>query len=164
MPPRFGLGEILVGRELHVAAFSRECRDLDARPFGQRRVVGEILAAFAWRRGGARRAGPRTRTPAASAPTRSSARSTVAGDMPAGVDPLDRVGDLQRRDRGPGFAAGGDGAGNQLGRAERPRRVMHQHDVGRARLERLQPGSHRGLPRRAARHRGSSRKPLAAAS
>ena len=45
-PPRLGLGEILVGGELHVAAFSRECCDLDARPFGQRGVVGEIVAAF----------------------------------------------------------------------------------------------------------------------
>ena len=36
---------------------------------------------------------------------------------------------------------------------EGPRRVMHQHDLGRMRGERFEPGAHRHLPRRAAEHR-----------
>jgi len=50
-------------------------------------------------------------------------------DMAAGVDPFDRVGDLQRRDGGAGLAAGDDGARNKLGRTERPRRIVDENDV-----------------------------------
>ena len=122
-------------------------------PFGQRGVVGEILAAFAG--GAAMRLEQRGELERLRRLHRAQLRAVDrAGDMAAGVDALDRVGDLQRRDRGAGFAAGGDGARNQLGRAERPRRVVHQHDVGRARAQRLEAGPHRGLPRCAAEHRG----------
>ena len=53
---RFGAGEILVGGELHVGCLPLEGRDLQAGPFGERRVVGEIVAAGRRARAGARRA------------------------------------------------------------------------------------------------------------
>ena len=108
-----------------------KCRDLDARPFGQRGVVGEIVAAFLRRRGDAPRAAPRNLKACGVCTARSVRAIDRARDMSAGIDALDRVGDLQRRDGGAGLAAGDDGARHELGRAERPRRVMHQHDVGR---------------------------------
>ena len=63
-----GAREIVGGGEFHVACLAFEHRHRHAGPFGERRVVGEILAA---RRRGARCASDqraRTRTPAASAP------------------------------------------------------------------------------------------------
>ena len=42
---RFGAGEILVGGELHVAGLALERGHLESGPFGQRGIVGEILAA-----------------------------------------------------------------------------------------------------------------------
>ena len=42
---RFGPGEIVVGRELHVAGLASEYAYAMAGPFGERGVVGEIVAA-----------------------------------------------------------------------------------------------------------------------
>ena len=126
--------------------------DLEPGPFGQRGVVGEIVAA-----GGSglavrveqRGKGERLRRLHA-AQLRAVER---AGDQARGIDPLDRVGDFEPGDRRAGLRAGGDRARHQRGRAERPRRVVDQHDVRGARAQRLQAGPHRGLPGRAAEHR-----------
>ena len=59
--------------------------------------------------------------------------------------PLDRVARRQRRHRGARFGRGGDGARDQVGRDERPRRVVDDDDLGLAQsgAERVR---HRVLP------------------
>src|SRR4029079_17634490 len=44
-PPRLGLGEVFVGGEFHVAGFAGKYANLQACPFAQRCVVGEIVKA-----------------------------------------------------------------------------------------------------------------------
>ena len=122
-------------------------------PFGERGVVGEIVARGFVARGGARRRSRQRRTPAASARRATAARSSVPVTMPLRVDGLDRVGDRQHRHRRAVFRRRGDRAGDQRGRRERPRCVVDQHDVGLAGGERLQPGADRILPGRAAEYR-----------
>ena len=116
-------------------------------PFGQRGVVGEIVAA----RGGgaAMRIEQRQerRRPAASARCAGARDRASPATLAVVVDELDRVGDRQRRDRGAGLAAAAIARLTSAARGERPRRVVHQHDVGRPCGERLEPGAHRGLPR-----------------
>ena len=153
MPPRLGLGEILVGGEFDVAAVSRERRDLDAGPFGQRRVVGEILAAFARRRADAPRAARELeRLRRLHAREAARGRPCPSTWPPASTRLIVSV-TWQRRDGGAGVAAGGDGARHQF-RSSRTAAPRHGPARCRARgAQRLQARSHRSLPRRAARHR-----------
>ena len=72
-------------------------------------------------------------------------RFSVSATGTAGIAPGER---LQRREQGR------DGAR----RDQRARRVVHQHDVGRMRLQRLQPGAHAVLAR------GAARRPAAGAA
>ena len=80
------------------------------------------------------------------------------------VDRLDRVGDGQARHRRAVLLRGRDRARDQRGAREGAGGVMHQHDVGLARGQRLQAGAHRGLPRGAAEGRRQRSSPAAAAS
>ena len=131
-----------------------KCRDLDARPFGERGVVGEIVAAFAWRRDDAPPATPRIRTPAASARRAAARDRAVPATWPPASTRLIVSVTSSAGMAAPVSPQADDGARNKLGRAERPRRVVDEHDVGGARAERFEAGPHRRLPRRAARHRG----------
>ena len=54
--------------DLDVAGLAGKHADLEAGPFGERGIVGEIVAAVRWRRGDARRAARGRRSSAASAP------------------------------------------------------------------------------------------------
>ena len=157
--PRLGPGEILGGGQLHVAAFAREHRDLEAGPFGERGVVGEIVAAR--RRGLAMRVEQRREREGLRRLHRAQARarSTVPATWPSASTRLIVSVTARAGIAAPVFVAGRDRARDQRRRAERPRRVVHQHDVRGARAERLEAGPHRGLPGRAARDRRQQPQP-----
>ena len=94
-----GAGEIIVCGQLHVASLTREGSDLEARPFGERGVVGKIVAACGRRR----RWCASRRTAKANAcgvcTMRRWLRSSVPVTQPAGIDGLDGVGNRDRRHR-----------------------------------------------------------------
>ena len=150
---------------LMLPRLAREHRDRQPGPFGERRVVGEIVAALRAARGDAPRAGQRRRRPAASAPCADVARSSVAVDDAVGVDELDRVGDRQapgsrRRCACAAAIARATSAAVANGRAASWTSTMS----GACGCERLEPGAHRGLPRRAAKHRRQQHRSPAAAA
>ena len=142
-----GAGEILFVGDLDVAGLAGEDADLQAGPFGERGVVGEIVAALRRRRGGA----PSSRSGEGKTLRRLHQAQRWRGRAsrrrrPSGVDRLHRIGDRQRRDRRAGSVGGRDRARDQGGAGEGPRRVMDQNDVGLAGGERLEAGAHRSLP------------------
>ena len=149
---RLGAGEIAFGGDLDVAGLAGKYADLHAGPFGERGVVGEILAACAAARRCASSKASKAK-PCGVCTRRNVVRSSVLADQASGIDGLDGVGDGQRRDRRAGFFGGRDRARNQAGAGEGPRRVVDQNDVGLAGGERLQPGAHRSLPGGAAEYR-----------
>ena len=74
------------------------------------------------------------------------------GDQAVG-HALQRIGDRHGGDRAGGVLQRRQQGRDGPGRDQRPRRVVHQHDVGRRGLQRLQPGPHAVLAGGAARHR-----------
>ena len=149
----FGAGKIVIGGHLHVAGFALEHADAMAGPFGERGVVGEILKP------GLGSAPMRLEDEIESESLRRLHDAKPAaverfGDTAVGVDRFFTVSAMAM----PGTAApvalaGGDGAVDQRAGQKRPRRVVDEHEVGRARRQRLKPGAHRSLPRGAAGNR-----------
>ena len=145
----FFADEIFGRGQFHVRRIAFKGRHRQSRPFGQRRIVGEIAAAVA--RGAAMGVEDdvetkrlrRLRDPQPRAVRR-------RFDIAAVADLLDRVGDGDRRNRGAGTAGGVDRARNHRRGHEGPRGVVDQNDVGLLARQRLEPGMHRGLTRRAA--------------
>ncbi len=144
-------GEIIGRGDLDVAGLAGKGGHREACPFGKRRVVGEIGAAgggrFAMgleqqRKGEGLR---RLHQPQAGAVER-------PGDVIAGIDRLDRIGDRQGRDGGAALPCRFDRARGECRAGKWPRRVVDQHDLGRLRGERFEAGTHRNLPRGAAEH------------
>ena len=155
--------EILRCRHLHVARLALEYRDLEPRPFGERGVVGKIVAPrgrSAAVRVEQHRVGERLRG-LHGAQVRAIERR---GDEAVVVDQLHRVGDGKRRHRRARFLSRRDRAVDQSGRRERPRRIVHQHDRRAVAGKRLEPGVHRALARRAADRPACARRSPSAAS
>ena len=141
--------EIFRRRQFHVRRIAFKGRYRQSRPFGERRIVGEIAAAVA--RGAAMGIenhveAKRLRRLRDSQPRALGRRLDIAGL----ADLLDGVGDRDRRHRRAGAAGGIDRARNHRRRDEGPRGVVDQNDVGLLGRQRLEPGMHRGLARRAA--------------
>ena len=150
----FGAGEILVGRDLHVAGLAFEYADAMTGPFGERGVVGEILAPCR------RRAAMRGEDQIEGESLR-----RLHDAQPVAVE---RFGDTRRIDRLDGVGDGDAGtaappawpaamarairAPVRNGRAASWMRTMS----GALPRKRLEPGAHRNLPRRAAGTGGSS--------
>ena len=141
--------EIFRRGQFHVCRIAFKGRYRQSRPFGERRIVGEIAAAVA--RGAAMGIenhieAKRLRRLRDSQPRAFGRRLDIAGI----ADLLDRVCDRDRRDRRAGAAGGIDRARNHRRGHEGPRGVVDQNDVGLFRRQRLEPGMHRSLTRRAA--------------
>ena len=101
---------------------------LHARPFGERGVVGEIVAAS--RRGarGAHRAAAGKAKACGVCTVRSAARSSVAATRPSPSTSLTVSVTGRPGTAAPLFRGRRDRAADQRGRRERPRRIVHQHD------------------------------------
>ena len=147
-----GAHEVIRRGELHIGGFALEGADLDAGPFGQRRVIGEVLAP-----GGARplmglqqdREGERLRR-LHQAKWRALDRS---GHDAGRIDGLDRIGDRKCRNGSPAGPRSRDPARDQGRGRKRPRRIVHEHDVRPAGAQGLKSGTHRCLPGGAAENR-----------
>ncbi len=154
----FGAREIVRVGDLDVAGLAGKDADLEAGPFGERGVVGEILAACRGRAAmGASSAGEGEALRRLHQPQRVAVERPV--DPAVGIDGLDRIGDRQRRDRRAASFGRRDRARHQRGAGERPGGVVDQDDVGLARSERLEPGAHRSLPGGAAEYRRQNVEP-----
>ena len=141
-----GADEIAVGGEFDVFRLALEGRHLEACPFGERGVVGEIVAA--------RRCRPpmRVEQGGKAEGLRRLHHAQMhavdgAGDAARRVDGLDRVGHGEDRDGGAARPPGGDRARNQRLRGERPRRIVHEDELRVVRLQCFEAGANRGLPR-----------------
>ena len=134
-----GARKILRRGELHVGGLAFEGRDRHASPFGERGVIGEVVA------GGRLRAPVRLedRRKAKGLRRLHGAKLSAvegAGDARRRVHGLDRVGERQHRHRRTALLRRGNRAGDQGGRRKRPRRIVDQHDVGLVRGHRFKPG------------------------
>ena len=139
-------------RELEVARLAVEYRDLEACPFGKRRVVGEIIASRGQRSpmrldqyGKCKRLGGLHHA---------QARAVERGfdHLPGRIEQLDRVGNRQDRNGGPRARGGCDSAGHQGGGRKRAGCVMNEYDVGPVPGQGFEAGPHRRLPGCAARY------------
>ena len=155
--------EILRVGDLDIARLAFEHGDLHAGPFGERGVVGEVVAPLRRRApvrgeqgcvGKALRRLDGAQAPRSSVCCTKPCASTVftvsVTASPGTAAPPSRAASIARAIS----AWRGEGAGG----------VMHQHDIGLVRLQRLQPGAHRGLPRGAAEGRRQDGRACSAAS
>ena len=148
----FGADEIVAGGQLHVAGLALEHGDALSGPFGERSIVGEILAARG--RGAAVGVEQHRKGEGLRGLHHAQVGAVDGRDDPAGaVDLLHGVGDGDGRDGGAGRARRIDGARHQRIRQERPRGVVDQDDIRRAWRQGLHSRPHRALPRGAAMHR-----------
>ena len=79
------------------------------------------------------------------------------GDHAVGAA-LQRVGDRDGRDRARGVLQGGEQGGDRARRDQRPRCIVHQHDIRRLRNQRFQAGADAVLARGARRDRRQVRR------
>ena len=148
----FSAAEIIVGGDLHVPSLTLERGDLEARPFGERGVVGEIVTP----RGG----GPLVRIQKGGKAEclrglHHAQVSSVdrAGHATCRVDGLDGVRDGDHRHRRATRARGRDRTRDQGVRRKRPRGIVHQHKVRAMTLQCLEAGANGGLSGSAAMDR-----------
>ena len=143
-------GEVLFRGQLDVGAFALEYADRHARPFRERGIVGEIVAAGRARTPVRRQQG--VEIEGLRGLHRAQAIAVEGIDhVSGGVDGLDGVG---RRQAGNGGArrARGDGTRDQGRGGKRAGGIVNQHDARPVPLQRLEPGAHRDLSRCAAEH------------
>ena len=145
----FGAGEIALIGDFDVAGLAGKHADLQARPFGECGVVGEVVAAL---RGGAavrlEQSGEREALRRLHQAQRIAVERLM--HMALCIDDLDRIGHRQCRDRSAAYLGCRYGARDQRTRREGSRRVVNQNEVWLARRERLQSGAYGTLPRRPA--------------
>ena len=145
----FFADEIFRGGQFHVRRIAFKGRYRQSRPFGERRIVGEIAAAVA--RGAAMGVENHIEPKRLRRLRDSQPRAFRRGfDVSAIADLFDRVGDRDRGNGRAGAAGGVDRARNHRRRDEGPRGVVDQDDIGLLAGQRLESGMHRGLARRAA--------------
>ena len=146
--PRFLTGEIFGGSQFHVRNIAFKGCDRQSRPFGESRIIGEIVATFVCGTTMGLKNGIEAESlrclcdPQVGAARRRFDRSRVA-------DQLDRVG---HRNDGDGRASGQrrvDRAGYHRLGDERARCVMDEDNVWGVLDQRLEACTHRNLPRRA---------------
>ncbi len=144
--------EVFRGRELHVGNIALKGRDRQSRPFGERRIIREIVALIA------RRAAMRVEDRIEAEHLRRLRNPQACAlwrclDVAIRTHELDGVGHRNRRDRRTGALDRIDRTRDQRLRDEGTRGVMDQDNVRLLGRDRLEPGMHRLLPRRAARRR-----------
>ncbi len=127
--PVLRAGQVVRRGELHVARFTLECRHRQAGPFGERGVIGKIVAS-----GGGSATMRIQNWGIAECLRRLHRPQCVArercGHPAGGIDRLDGIGNCERRDRRPCLRGGHNGAGDEGRRGKGARPVVHQHDVG----------------------------------
>ena len=132
--------------QLHVGGLSFERGHRDAGPFGERGIVGEILAAgrFCARVRLVERREIKGLRRLHDAQAGAVERS---GDAAGLVHGLDRVGEGQHRHRRERLLRRGNRARDQRARGERASRVVNEHDRGLVPHKRVKSSAHGGLPR-----------------
>ncbi len=145
-------GKVVRRGQLDIAGLAFKNRDCHAGPFGQRRIVGEIVAP-----GRGSTVMCRQKFLIAKCLGRLHGAQAVAIerlDHPAlGIDRFDGIGQRHGGDcRPPG--TGRNGTGNEGRRGKGSRRIVHQDDLRRFMQKRFKPGSYRGLARVTAKDSG----------
>ncbi len=148
----FGAREIVRVGDLDIAGLAGKDADLEAGPFGERGVVGEILAACLGRAAmGCEQRGEGEALRGLYQPQRVAVECPV--DPAFGIDGLDRISDRQCRDGRPASFGRRDRARHQRRAGEWSGGVVDQDNIGLAGGERLEPGADRTLPGSAAEYR-----------
>ena len=154
--PRFRGAEILHRGHLAVPRIALEHVSRRARPFGDRNVVGHIAGAFGRRPPvGLQNEGETKRLRRLHGAERRARRGCKHAALP--VNLFDRVAERRSGRRSAMVFGGADSAGDELAGGKGARRVVDEDDVGLRLHERLEPGEHALLPRRAADRRRTER-------
>src|ERR1700737_806438 len=140
-------------RQFHVRRIAFKCRYRQSRPFGKRRVIGEIAAAIARRAamGVKYHIEPERLRRLRYTEPRALRRRL---DVSALTDQLDGIGDGYHRNGRAGAASGIDRARNQRSRDEWPCGVVDENDIRLLARKRFKSGMHRSLARCPANCRG----------